>query len=707
MRASHSRRVANIIGGCMSPVSYRLEADVAVLEIDHPPVNALSIQVREGLVEGLRRASSEAEVKAIVIAGARGAFPAGADINEIVSGLSHKSPIIREVQARMEASDKPIVAALEGTALGGGFELALACHWRVCSRSAKVGLPEVKLGLIPGAGGTQRFTRLAGPEAALEAMASGAHIPAARALEIGVVDELADDAVPAAIEFARKAARTRRELRLASDVADRIARVDPAIFAAFRTRIAAKARGQLAPWKIIDSIEACCTRSKEEAFRLEREWFNECRDSPQRAALVHVFFAEREARRIPDIPADVKPLPIRRAGIVGAGTMGGGIAMSFANAGIPVTLVDVSQEAVDKGLGTIRRNYASSVSRGSLARERMEELLGRIQGATAYEALATADLIVEAAFEDLEVKRGVFTKLDAVAAPQAILATNTSTLDIDAIATATSRPQNVVGTHFFSPAHVMKLLENVRGAHSSPQAIVSVMELGKRLGKVPVLAGNCDGFIGNRMLQFYSYEAEFLLEEGATPEQIDRVVEDFGFAMGPLAVRDLAGNDVGLLIRRHRRLPEDERHSPILERVVAAGRLGQKTGKGFYRYDGRTRLPDPQVVELIEKVSTEKGIARRALPDTEILERLLHPLINEGARVLEEGIALRAGDIDVVYVNGYGFPAYRGGPMYWAEQVGLDKIVATMRRLAPTHGRRWQPASLLVRLAESGRGWNS
>jgi len=688
-------------------VTYRPVSDVALLEIAHPPVNALSIQVREGLVEGLRRAASEPLVKAIVIAGARGAFPAGADINEIISGLSHKSPIIREVQARMEASDKPIVAAIEGTALGGGFELALACHWRVCARSAKVGLPEVKLGLIPGAGGTQRFTRLAGPEAALEAITSGAQIPAARALEIGVVDELADEAVSAAIELARRVVREKRELRLASAVSDRITNIDPAVFAAFRARIALKARGQLAPWKAVDAIEACCTRSKEEAFRLEREWFNECRDSPQRAALMHGFFAEREARRIPDMPPDVRALPIRTVGIVGAGTMGGGIAMSFAGAGIPVTLVDVSQEAVDRGLGTIRRNYAGSVSRGSLARERMDELLGRIHAATDYAALSRADLIIEAAFEDLEVKREIFRKLDQVAAPEAILATNTSTLDIDAIAAATARPQNVVGTHFFSPANVMKLLENVRGKRSSPQAIATVMQLGRRLGKVPVLAGNRDGFIGNRMLQFYSYEAEFLLEEGATPEQIDRVVEDFGFAMGPLAVRDLAGNDVGLLIRNSRKLPADERHSPILERLVAAGRLGQKSGRGFYRYEGRARSADPQVLELIEAVAAEQGITRRPLPDSEILDRLLHPLVNEGARVLEEGIAMRAGDIDVVFVNGYGFPAYKGGPMYWAEQVGLDRIIATMRRLARTNGSRWQPAPLLLRLAESGHGWKS
>ena len=691
----------------MPDVNYRLQSDVAVLEIANPPVNALSIHVREGLVEGLRRAASEGAVQAIVICGARGAFPAGADIKEIASGLSHKSPIIREVQARMEASDKPIVAAIEGTALGGGFELALACHWRVCARSAKVGLPEVRLGLIPGAGGTQRFTRLAGPEAALEAITSGAHIPAARAQELGVVDELADNAVVAAVEFARQAVRERRELRLASNVNDRIANVDRAIFAAFRARIAAKTRGQLAPSKIIDSIEAACLLPKDEAFRLEREWFNECRDSPQRAALVHVFFAEREARRIPDLPADVTPLPIRAVGIVGAGTMGGGIAMSFANAGIPVTLLDVSQQALERGLGMIRRNYAGSVSRGSLARERMDELLGSIRGATTYAALSGADLIIEAAFEDLDVKRGIFTSLDAVAAPHAILATNTSALDIDAIAAATSRPQSVVGTHFFSPANVMKLLENVRGKCSSPQAIATVMELGKRLGKVPVLAGNADGFIGNRMLQFYSYQAEFLLEEGATPEQVDRAIEDFGFAMGPFAVRDLAGNDVGLLIRKARRLPADERRSPILERLVGAGRLGQKAGKGFYRYDGRTRIPDPEVIALIESISAELGIVRRPLTDAQIVERLLHPLVNEGARVLQEKIAIRPGDIDVVYVNGYGFPAYRGGPMYWAEQTGLASIVATMRTLAPTHGSRWQPAPLLMRLAESGRGWNS
>ncbi len=691
----------------MAFVNFRLDSAVAILEIDNPPVNALSIHVREALVEGLQRACSDASVTAIVITGRNGQFPAGADINEIVSGLSHKSPIIREVQAQIEASDKPIVAAMQGTALGGGFELALACHWRVCARASTVGLPEVKLGLIPGAGGTQRFTRLAGPEAALEWITSGAQIAAARALELGVVDELADDPVQAAIALARRAVREERELPLAADRSDRIANIDPAVFAAFRRKIEPKARGQLAPWKIIDSIEAACYRAQDDAFRLEREAFNECRDSPQRAALVHVFFAEREARRIPDVPPEVKPLPIGSVGVVGAGTMGGGIAMSFANAGIPVKLLEVSAEALERGMGGIRRNYAASVSRGTLAPEQMEERLTRIQGVIRYEALSDVDLIIEAAFEDLNVKRDIFARLDAIAAPHAILATNTSTLDVDVIAAATARPQSVVGTHFFSPANVMKLLENVRGTRTSAEAIATVMALGKRLGKVPVLARNCDGFIGNRMLQFYSYEAEFLLEEGASPEQIDRAIEGFGFAMGPLAVRDLAGNDVGLLIRNSRRLPEDERRSPLLERLVAEGRLGQKAGRGFYRYEGRTRRADPEVVQLIETISHEQGIERRLIPDEEILARLLHPLVNEGARIVDEGIAIRAGDIDVVYINGYGFPAYKGGPMYWGEQVGLDKIVATMRKLAPTHGSRWEPAPLLVRLAQSGSGWRS
>jgi 3-hydroxyacyl-CoA dehydrogenase len=691
----------------MPAVHYRLENGVAVLTIDNPPVNALSLVVREGLLQALQRAAQDADVQAVVLTGAHGMFAAGADIREVASGAVLTAPITRDVQERMEVLPKPLVAAIEGVALGGGLELALTCHWRLAARSAAVGLPEVKLGLIPGAGGTQRFTRLAGPAAALEAITSGAQIPAARALALGLIDALADDPLAEAIVWARQAAAQARPLRHASALDEHVRGVDPQLFAEFRRTLAAKARGQLAPWRVIDSIEAACTLPPQEALLRERQYFLECRDSAQRQALVHLFFAEREARRIPGQPAELQPLPVRDAGVIGAGTMGGGIAMSLANAGIPVALLEASAAALERGMAQIRASYAASVARGSQPRERAERALGLIRAVSDYQELAAADIIIEAVFEDLAVKREVFARLDRVAAPHAILATNTSTLDIDIIAAATSRPQQVAGTHFFSPAHVMRLLENVRGRRTSPQTIATVMALGRQLGKVAVLAGNCEGFIGNRMLMYYGAEAEFLLEEGATPEQIDRVVESFGFAMGPLAVRDLAGNDVGFMIRKGRRLPADERWSPILERLVAQGRFGQKSGRGFYRYEGRTRIPDPQVTALIEAVARELGIERRAIPDEEILERLLHPLVNEGARIIDEGIAIRPGDIDVVYVHGYGFPAYRGGPMFWSEQAGLARVVETMRRLAPTHGARWRPAALLERLAASGEGWSA
>ena len=691
----------------MPAVNYRLEGETSVLTFANPPMNALSLPVREGLMQGLVRAASDEAVAAIVVSGADGTFSSGADINEIASGAALTAPTLRDLQARMEASRKPLVAAIEGICFGGGFEIALTCHWRVAGREAKVGLPEVKLGLLPGAGGTQRFTRLAGPAAALDALTSGAPIPAARALELRLVDAVADDVLPAAIALARRAVSEHWPLRITSDISEHLSEATPELFSDFRRRLATKARGQLAPFRIVNAIEAAGTRPKEEAFRLEREYFLECRASPQSKALTHVFFAEREARRIPGLPADTEPLPIGAAAVIGAGTMGGGIAMSFANAGIPVALLEVSKEALERGLTVIRKNYAASVARGSLTPARAEQLLALIRGVSDYQALVSADIIIEAVFEDLTVKREVFATLDRVAAPHAILATNTSTLDIDAIAASTTRPAQVVGTHFFSPANVMKLLENVRGRQTSAQTIATVMALGRSLGKIPVLAGNCDGFIGNRMLMFYGSEAEYLLEEGATPEQIDRVMENFGFAMGPFAMRDLAGNDVGFLIRKGRKLPADERWSPILERIVGTGRLGQKSGKGFYRYDGRTRIVDPEVTAIIEGVSHELGIRRREIPDEEILDRLLHPLVNEGARILEEGIAIRAGDIDVVYVYGYGFPASRGGPMFWAEQSGLARVVDTMRRLAPSHGARWRPAPLLERLAAAGQGWSA
>jgi 3-hydroxyacyl-CoA dehydrogenase len=691
----------------VSAVSYRLEGEIAVLAMDHPPVNALSLALRTGLHEGLARAAADSAVRGIVLCGAHEIFSAGADITEIANGLALKAPTLRDLQQQLEASSKPVVAAIVGTAFGGGFELALTCHFRVAAAAAKVGLPEVKIGLLPGAGGTLRVTRLAGPAAALELITSGAPVTGGRALELHLVDEVATEPVAAAVALARRAAAAGEPLRLASDVSEHLSEGTPELFAAFRQKIEPKARGQLAPWKIIEAIEAACARPKEEALKVEREAFLACRDSPQRAALVHVFFAEREARRIPDLPPQVAPLPIRQAAVIGAGTMGGGIAMNFANAGIPVRVLEQSAEALERGLGIIRKNYAGSVSRGTLPSARAERAIGLIQGVSDYGQLGEPDIVIEAVFEDLSVKQQVFAQLDRVAPAHCILASNTSTLDIDAIADSTQRPAQVAGTHFFSPANVMKLLENVRGRRSSPQTLATVMALGKTLNKIPVLAGNCDGFIGNRMLMYYMTEAEYLLEEGATPEQIDRVIEGFGFAMGPLAMRDLAGNDVGYLIRKGRKLPGDERWSPILERLVHEGRLGQKAGKGFYRYDGRKRLADPAVTALVEDVSRQLGIQRRAIPDQEILERLLHPLVNEGARIVAEGIALRASDIDVVYVYGYAFPAYRGGPMYWGEHSGLARVVATMRRLAPTHGARWRPAPLLEELAASGRGWSA
>ncbi|HUL46458.1 MAG TPA: 3-hydroxyacyl-CoA dehydrogenase NAD-binding domain-containing protein, partial [Steroidobacteraceae bacterium] len=512
-----------------------------------------------------------------------------------------------------------------------------------------------------------------------------------------------------AVKFAERIAASGQRHVLVRDRDSKIAaaRGNTEVFDKIRQSGGRRWRGQMAPGHILKALEGAVNLPFDEGIKLERQLATELIASDQSKAQRYFFFAEREAAKIPGLSPDIKPIEVRKGAIIGAGTMGGGIAMNFANAGIPVRVLEVSPQALERGLAVIASNYGASVKRGSLTPQRAERALSLIRGVSDYGDLDEADIIIEAVFEDMNVKQEVFVRLDRVAARDAILATNTSTLDIDAIASVTARPDKVVGTHFFSPANVMRLLENVRGARSSPQTLATVMALGKTLGKVTVLAGNCDGFIGNRMVMYYGSEAEFLLEEGATPEQLDRVMEGFGFAMGPLAMRDLAGNDVGFLIRKRRKLPADERFSTILERLVAQGRLGQKAGRGFYRYDGRTRLPDPEVLALIEGVSRDLRIRRRQIPDEEILDRLLHPLVNEGAKIVDEGIALRAGDIDVVYVNGYGFPAWRGGPMYWAEQAGLKRVVETMQRLAPTHGARWRPAPLLARLAASGQGWAS
>jgi 3-hydroxyacyl-CoA dehydrogenase len=495
-----------------------------------------------------------------------------------------------------------------------------------------------------------------------------------------------------------------RPLRVTSWLDDKVTGVDPQIFADFRKKLGKKVRGQLAPEMNIRCVEKACSASFEEAYVFEADAFQQCMAGPQRAALIHLFHAERETRKVPGL-GDAKPMPLRKAAVIGSGTMGGGIAMCFANAGIPVSLIDVSVEALERGMARVQGNYATSVSRGSTAQEDMDTAMALITLSTAIEAVNDADIVIEAVFEDMALKKELFAKLDALAPPHAILASNTSSLNIDEMANATSRPAKVIGTHFFSPANVMKLLENVRGAKSSAETIATVMALGKTIGKVPVLAGNCDGFIGNRMFQFYNNAWEYLLEEGATPEQIDRVALDFGMAMGPVAVRDLAGLDVACLVRKARAptLPKEERISPILERLVALGRHGQKTGAGLYRYDGRNPVADPAVLEVVEAVAAEFGVQRRIVRDDEIMPRMLAPLVNEGAKILEEGIVLRASDIDVVYCHGYGFPKHLGGPMYWAQQHGLGRIVSMMEDLSQRLGPRYRPASLLVRLVAEGK----
>jgi 3-hydroxyacyl-CoA dehydrogenase len=691
----------------MSAVEYAVENEVAVLTVAYPPVNALSLAVRTGLGEGLAKALADEAVKAVVVIGGGTTFIAGADISEFGTPNSAAEPRLQTLQAQFEASPKPIVAAIHGTALGGGLELALTAHARVAVGTAKVGLPEVKLGLLPGAGGTIRLPRLTGVEVALEAVTTGRHIGAVEANKLGIVDAIVFDLKPDAIGYARKLAAggTPTPVR---DRNDKITNIDPKLFADFRAKSQKKWRGQIAPARIVDVIEAATTMSFDQAKAFENEQFKALMEGDQRKALIHAFFAEREARKIPDVPADTKPLPIRKVVVIGSGLMGGGIAMSFANAGIPVKLLDVNAEALDRGMAAIRKTYETSLGRGSITQAQMDERLSRIAPTGGYDDLGDVDMAIEAVFEDMELKKSIFATLDKATPPHAILGTNTSSLNIDQIASATSRPDKVIGAHFFSPANVMKLLEAVRGSQTSAETIATVMDLGKKIGKAPVLAGNCDGFIGNRMLQYYTVNAEYMLERGATPEQIDRVAEQFGMAMGPLAMRDLAGMAQAVNVRAVRKatLPADERMPELVERMVENGRIGQRSGSGFYRYEGRDRLPDPAALEIIAAEAERQGIEQRTFTDEEILARLFHPLVNEGAKELEEGIAIRASDIDVAWMNGYGFPIHTGGPMFWGEQIGLDKVLETARALGAENGQtRWGPSKLLERLVAEGKGW--
>jgi len=693
-----------------TPVSYERERAIGVITVDNPPLNALSVGVRQGLLDGLALGLRDAGAKALVIMGAGRTFSAGADIREFDRPLG--PPDLNDVIGRIEASPKIVVAALHGTALGGGLEVALGCHYRCALRSTRVGFPEVTLGLVPGAGGTQRLPRLVGAELALRIIASGEPMSAEQAHRLGRIDELIDgDLRAGAIALAERLVAEGRPLRRLSAIDDTLeaARRDPGIFDRFRQEIERQARGYLAPFKCIEAVRAAATLPFAEGLRRERELFLECRASPQARAQTHAFCAEREATKIPDVPRDTPARPIGTAAVIGAGTMGGGIAMTFANAGIPVAVVEASEEALDRGLAVVRKNYAATVEKGRLTPAEMERRLALIRGSLDWEAAADADIVVEAVFEEMAVKQEVFGRLDRLCKPTAILATNTSTLDVDRIAQATSRPGQVIGTHFFSPANVMRLLELVRGARTATETIATAAALAGRLGKVWVLAGNCDGFIGNRMLAGYFREAAFLVEEGATPEQVDRVLYDFGFAMGPFAVSDLAGLDVGWRIRKGKAAarPTDLRYSPVADWLCERGRFGQKTGAGWYRYEpgGRTPRPDPEVAQLVAESARAQGIRRRQVGDEEVLTRCLYPLVNEGARLLAEGIALRPGDIDVVYLHGYGFPRYRGGPMYWADTLGLKRVFDEIARYHRAHGRLWEPAPLLRQLAEQGKGF--
>ncbi|HJN43976.1 MAG: 3-hydroxyacyl-CoA dehydrogenase NAD-binding domain-containing protein [Vicinamibacterales bacterium] len=694
------------------PVTVSNHDGVAVITLVNPPVNGLGFAVRTGLQAAFETAANDDAIRALVITGSGRMFSGGADIREFGQPPPPGTPYLPGLLDEIEALEKPVVAAIHGVALGGGCELALGCHVRLAAPGTRVGLPEVTLGILPGAGGTQRMPRLIGVPAALDLIVSGKMVPAAKAKALGILDEIVEgNVVEAAVALARRMVDERLPIRRASALDDRIAEVrgTPEIFADFKKKMARRARGFEAPYACVDCIEAAVALPFAEGLAKERETFLQLVASDQSKAQRHAFFAEREVAKIPDVPKDTPTRPVTTAAVIGCGTMGGGIAMNFANAGIPVTVFEVSEETLDKGLGIVRKNYAATVSKGRLSQEQMDTRLGLISSTVDYADLADADVVIEAVFEDMALKKEIFGKLDAACKPEAILASNTSTLDVNEIAAATNRPGQVIGTHFFSPANVMRLMENVRGAATSPETIATIMKLSKTIGKVGVLVGVCDGFVGNRMLYAYRRQADFLLEEGALPHQIDTVIYDFGMPMGPYAMGDLAGLDVGWRIRQGQAAtrPKHLRHSTVADRVCELGRFGQKTGAGWHRYapGSRTPIPDPVVEELILSISKEGGFTRRTITDQEILERCMYPLVNEGAKILEEGLALRASDIDIIWIYGYGFPRYRGGPMFWADLVGVKTIYDVMSRLHDEHGDWLEPAPLLKRLAEQGKGF--
>ncbi len=694
-------------------VAFSRRGEIGIITIDNPPVNAIGPGVPEGILASVESAVADSGVQALVLIGAGRTFVAGADIKEfskIRSGEKQRGPGLGPLLRALEDSPKPIACAIHGTALGGGLELAMACHYRVAAPSAQLGQPEVKLGIIPGAGGTQRLPRLAGVAKAIEMCVHGEPVKAQDALRHGILDEIVEgDLLEGAIRLLRDALSAGKPAGKTRDRDEKLgdALTNAPLLAAARQELNKKGRGLLAPLRAIDAIEAATHLPFEEGLRREAELFAECLFSDQSKALVHVFFAERAASKIPDVAKDTAVAKVRSAAVVGAGTMGSGIAMAYANAGIGVALQEADQAALDRGMATIEKSYLSSVQKGRLTQEVADARLALVRPTLAFEGFGEADVVVEAVFEGMQLKKQVFAQLDRLCKPDAILATNTSYLDVDEIAAATGRPQRVIGHHFFAPPHVMRLLEVVRGKATSSDVIASSMALGRRLGKVGVLAGNCRGFIGNRMYALYQREAQFLVEEGASVQAVDAALVEYGMAMGPLATGDLSGLDVGFRIRKEYRHLETPgvRQPRMADRLCELGRLGQKTGAGWYRYEpgNRSPIPDPEVERIVAEFVREAAIPQRAADNDEIVERTLYALVNEGARILEEGIAVRAGDIDVVYVNGYGFPAHRGGPMWYADTVGLPRVYERIMSLEEQHGSLWTPAPLLKKLAQQGR----
>jgi 3-hydroxyacyl-CoA dehydrogenase len=678
-----------------------VEGDIAILTLNSPPVNALSAGVRDGLALGVSQAVADPAVKAIVLICEGRTFIAGADITEF--GGASKGASLFDVQTTMENATKPVIAAIHGTALGGGLEVALTCHYRVAVPSARCGLPEVNLGLLPGAGGTQRLPRIVGAEKALEMMTTGQHVPAPKCLEMGLVDAIVDEGKlrEGAIAFAKQVLAEGRPLNRVRDLQAKMDadRAHPEIFSNFRKANARKFRGFLAPEYNIQCIEAAVNLPFDEGLKVERKLFMELMTGPQSAAQRYTFFAERQVWKVPDVSDDTPTIPVNSVGIIGAGTMGGGIAMNFANAGIPVTLIEVKQEALDRGLGVIRKNYERTASRGGITAEQVEQRVGLIKGSLEMGDLKDVDMVIEAVFERMDIKKDIFEKLDAICKPGAILATNTSGLNIDEIASVTKRPEAVIGLHFFSPANVMKLLEVVRADHTSKEVINTSMKLAKKIGKIAALVGVCPGFVGNRILGQRQREAQKLVLEGAMPWDIDRVLYDFGFPMGPFAMSDLAGLDIGWV-------KEKSNGATIRDVLCEMDRRGQKTGAGYYDYDeNRVAHPSPVTEKIIKDFVAKSGVNARTITDEEILERCLYPMVNEGAKILEEGKAIRPSDIDIIWQNGYGWPVYRGGPMWWGDQQGLPKILAKMQEFQATMGDQFKPSPLLEKLVAEGKGF--